>query len=110
MQQLPYLWKLKIKTKDLIKNILKCGNTEVLTVKCKYKNNVTQNRTVITQETSTCKYLYCIKKTSHVLTFLYNNLTSMSLVLTQMCGHVIQARNVSQEITVKTHYSHTSRK
>lgn len=60
VQQLGYLWKLKIKTKDLIKNILKCGNTEVLTVKCKYSNNATQNRTVITQETSTCKYLYTV--------------------------------------------------
>lgn len=34
----------------------------------------------------------------------------MSVVLTQMCGHAIQARSISQEITVKTHYSHTSRK
>lgn len=55
-------------------------------------DNATEKKTAITQRHPHVSIHICIlykKKTLYVLTFLYNNLTSMSVAFTQMCGHAI---------------------
>lgn len=44
-----------------------------------------------TGQAPSCEYLYVyyIRKQLHILTILYNNLTSMSMAFAQMCGHPI---------------------